>query len=226
MDKQILIIDDSDHGLAGEWFAACIGDAARVTITPREETPESPADFSGIIITGSEWSVFEDAPWIEKQMALVRAVGEAGTPLLGVCFGHQLIFRALYGKDALTRRRAPEVGWVPVRVVTDAALFAGLPKVVYPYNFHTDEVRGVTEDWVVLASSATCAVHAVGHRRLPWWGLQFHPEVSPEEGEAGFRRGAAYLAGYGIDVAEVLKDRLRAGYYPEIILNFVRTAGS
>jgi len=221
----VLIIDDSDHGRAGEWFAACIGDAAPVEIVGRDAAPAAGADWRAVIITGSEHSVFEEAPWLDRQMALIRALAATATPLLGVCFGHQLIFRALYGKDVLARRAMPEVGWPPVRIMPDE-LFAGLGDTLVPYNFHTDEVIIVPAEWQLLASSAACRVHAARHRARPWWGLQFHPEVTPAEGVAGLTRGANYLAVYGLDAAEIIKGASGGRHYPEIILNFIRAAAS
>ncbi len=101
-------------------------------------------------------------------------------------------------------------------------LFAGAPPTIRPYNFHFDEVAEVPPGWALWASSENCRVHAVGHGELPAWGLQFHPEVAPDEGAANISGAGAILARYGLDAAAITAEAGRAaGYYPEIVRNFV-----
>jgi len=218
-------VDNSDHRQAGGWFAACIGEDALVEIRPREKLPGTTAAWRAVILSGSERSVFEDTPWLEEELCFVRRVVDAGTPLLGVCFGHQVIFRALYGKDVLTRRAAPEVGWPAVKLRGDA-LFEGVGDTIYPYNFHFDEVVSVPKGWSGIAASERCQVHAVRHLARPVFGLQFHPEVTPADGIANILRYGALLSAHGID-ADTLTT---AGYgprryYPAVIRNFITSSG-
>ncbi len=221
----ILIVDNSDHRRAGGWFADCLAGFAAATVVTREDLNARDTRWQAAILAGSERSVFENAAWLETELSFVRNLLDEGVPLLGVCFGHQLIFRAFYGKDALARRTVPEVGWGPVELA-HCELFAGVPSTIRPYNFHFDEVAELPAGWSLLASSPSCRVHAVNHDELPVWGLQFHPEVTPEEGTAGILRGAAALAGCGLDAASIAAAGAGvAGYYPEIIRNFVSSSG-
>jgi GMP synthase-like glutamine amidotransferase len=217
----VLVVDNSDHRRAGGWFADCLKGFAAATVVAREDLDADDARWRAVILAGSERSVFENAPWLEKQFSFVRNVMAGGVPLLGVCFGHQLMFRALYGKDVLARRAVPEVGWEPVELKRHE-LFAGVPSTIRPYNFHFDEVAEVPAGWRLFASSGSCRVHAVSHEELPAWGLQFHPEVTVAEAVAGISRGGQLLAGYGMDAASIAAAAGQgAGYYPEIIRNFV-----
>lgn len=219
--RPILIVDSSDHRRTGAWFAACLAGLGPAEIVFREELEAERTAWRAVVLSGSERCIFENAAWIETQLAFVRRLVEAGVPLLGVCFGHQLIFRALYGKEALVRRRRPEVGWPAVTVEPDP-LFVGIVTPLRPYSFHFDEVVAAPAEWEVIASSEGCRLHGVKRRDGPVVGLQFHPEVTAEEAAAGFRRERDLLAAYGYEAEEIVAaGEARAGYYPEVLRNFV-----
>jgi len=219
--RRIVIVDSSDHRRAGGWFVGCLAGFSQLEVKRREEIDPRELGWRGVILSGSEHSIFEDNDWLGKQLAFVRNLLAEGVPLLGVCFGHQLIFRALYGKDALTRRAVPEVGWHPVKLAAHA-VFEGAGETIRPYNYHFEEVAEVAGEWEVLASSETCPVQAARHRELPAFGLQFHPEIAPEEGASGISRDRGYLAVFGLDADAIVADAKRGRrHYPEIIRNFV-----
>jgi GMP synthase (glutamine-hydrolysing) len=220
----VLIVDNSDHRRAGSWFADCLRGSSGARIAAREDVKALGAAWKAVILSGSERSVFEDADWILEELDFARRLVDGGIPLLGVCFGHQLLFRALYGKDILRRRALPEVGWPAVKLAPQPA-FEGVPKTIYPYNFHFDEVSRVPPGWEAVASSEGCPVHGLCHGELPVLGLQFHPEVTAAEAAAGISRGTPALASYGLDAAAIAAGNERAGYYPEIVRNFIAVYG-
>jgi len=219
--EEVLVVDNSNHRQAGEWFVDCLEGFARARVMNREELGPRDLGYRAVVLSGSEHSIFENAEWLDKQLSLVRALTNEGVPLLGVCFGHQLVFRALYGKEVLTRRVTPEVGWLPVYLKRDE-IFAGLGDSVEPYNFHFDEVAEVPDGWRILASSAACRVHAVRHDELPIYGVQFHPETKAEDGVSSILGRSRLLAEYGLDAASITAGSSRGKrHYPEIIRNFV-----
>ena len=158
------------------------------------------------------------------ELDFTRSLLDEGVPLLGICFGHQLLFRALYGKDLLRRRELPEVGWPPVEL-SPHPVFEGAGNTIRPYNFHFDEVAEVPPGWEIVASSAACRLHGLSHAELPVLGLQFHPEVTPRDASAAISRGTRLLAAYDLDAASITARNGLAGYYPEIIRNFVSQYG-
>lgn len=153
---------------------------ARVVHAPTEPLP-SPASVGAVVLTGSKASAVGDLPpWIAGLTRWTRAVVDRGVPLLGVCFGHQLLARAVGGRDAVRTRKVPEVGWVPVEHGGDDPLLTGLPSPLTAYVTHRDEVVDAPPGLTVLARSAT-SVQAVRVPGAPQWGVQFHPEFTREE---------------------------------------------
>ena len=125
----------------------------------------------GIILSGGPASVYDQgAPRCDP--ALFRL----GIPVLGICYGMQLMCDALGGKvDSAPSR---EYGRARAQIDSHADLFAGLPTETDVWMSHGDQVTRVSADFVALAHTATCPIAAVKHQRLPVYGLQFHPEVT------------------------------------------------
>jgi GMP synthase-like glutamine amidotransferase len=131
----------------------------------------------------------------------------------------------MYGKDVLTHRPEPEVGWPTVELSPDP-IFEGAGGKIRPYNFHFDEVLELPDGWEPLASSEACRIHAARHHELAVVTCQFHPEVTPEEAASSIMHWGQTLAGYGLDAASITAPGRRGErHYPEIIRNFVRSCG-
>lgn len=136
--------------------------------------------FDGVLITGSRASVNEPEPWMEVVATWLRAVVARDMPVLGCCFGHQLLAWSLVGPRAVERAPVPEVGYLPVRRLQPDPLLDALGDGFAPFISHEDQVRPVPEI-EVLARSEACAVQAM---RLPGrraWGVQFHVEYPEHE---------------------------------------------
>jgi len=125
----------------------------------------------GLVLSGGPSSVYEPgAPKCDP------AIFQLGLPVLGICYGMQLICEALGGKVAHVPAR--EYGPAQCRLTAADALFEGLPERVQVWMSHGDQVVEVSGDFESLAETETCRVAAVKHRVLPLYGLQFHPEVT------------------------------------------------
>ena len=156
----------------------------RAAHIPLAELPTDAAGFSAIVISGSAASVMDEAPWSLALEALIRSAYATKTPLFGVCYGHQLIAKALF--DSAARAVRPEVGWYDIEL-NPAGREAGAPTACLPSRFrcflsHYDEVRDPgAANFEVLASSADCAVQAFRLTDAPVFGVQFHAEFSLDE---------------------------------------------
>lgn len=162
--------------------------------------PEDLDGLSHLLLSGSELSATEDHSRDAELLELIRRFVDSGKPVLGICFGHQMLARALVG-DAVCRRAAtPEFGWNKLSEIVVNPLFAGLAQIVSIHS-HYDEVFDLGDEFTVLASTPECAVQAFQYRQLPVWGVQFHPELGYREGQRMLRRSleseprAAELAG-------------------------------
>lgn len=125
-----------------------------------------------LIFSGGPSSVYEpNAPRCDPKLF------DLDVPILGICYGMQLICEALGGR--VDSAPAREYGRTDCRVVArDDALMAGVPENTTVWMSHGDQVHTVSADFAPLAETATCPIAAVKHRARPVYGLQFHPEVS------------------------------------------------
>ncbi|UCF07178.1 MAG: type 1 glutamine amidotransferase [Thermoplasmata archaeon] len=149
----------------------------------KSEFPQDIDRYDHIILSGSEDSILNDREWIREEMRLVAEILEKKIPTLGICFGHQMIARAILGLEGVRKAPKPEIGWKQVRIDKDNPLLFRLQKDFNIFNSHFDEVCNLGGDFEVLAHSAQCDVQAFQVRNAPMWGIQFHPEIDMESGK-------------------------------------------
>jgi len=135
--------------------------------------------YSHVIISGAEASVVEDNPWDAVLEMIVHDTIEQKKSLLGICYGHQFIARAIAGRHCVRKSEIPEIGWADIHI-SDNHIFKGITAPVSMVS-HYDEVCNLTEDFKIIASTPGCPVHGFQYKNLPVWGLQFHPEYNIEE---------------------------------------------
>ncbi len=138
--------------------------------------------FTHILLTGSEASIMDRPDWVFEEVEFVKKAVSQNIPILGSCYGHQMVALALKGPQCVRRSFTPEIGWIPIEIIKNNDLLS--PKgVFYAYSIHFDEVFGLGDDFDVLASTELCSVHAFQKKSSPVWGIQSHPEISPEQGK-------------------------------------------
>jgi len=153
--------------------------------------------YTHLIVAGSEASIVRPEPWFEVEADAVRRAAELGLAILGSCFGHQMLARALSGIGFVAASPTPEIGWIPVEVTATDALLADVAPRFWVFASHFDEVRDPPAPWRVLARSAGCRVQAMRYGDRPIWGIQAHPEITPSDARIlieGFLRYAPQLA--------------------------------
>jgi GMP synthase (glutamine-hydrolysing) len=179
-------------------------------------------DAAGFVITGSSSSVTERAPWMLRAEEYVRAIVAADVPLLGICFGHQLIGQALGGLVA-KNPRGRELGTVLFeRDAEEGPLFLKLPPEFTVNASHVDSVVRLPEGTRVLGKTALepVSAFAVGART---WGVQFHPEFDGDvvRGYVEARSGA--MRSEGLSPESAIERAADAPHGREVLRNFLRS---
>lgn len=217
------------HGDFAAWFLRMAGLARHETDIVRADRDEPlPARgrHAAILVTGSASMVTERADWSERSAEwLAVIVRSAAAPVLGVCYGHQLLAHGLGGRvDWNPRGR--QIGTKSLRTATAAAddpLFGTLAPQFRAQTTHQQSVVEVPAEAQVLASSALDPHQALrfGERA---WGLQFHPEFSAGV-MAGYIRGRRErLLAEGLDPAALLRECGPAPEARRLLRRFVRKA--
>ena len=125
----------------------------------------------GLILSGGPASVYvEGAPKCDPELF------KLGIPILGICYGMQLACQALGGQ--VDNAPAREYGRAECQISEPDELFADVARQTQVWMSHGDQVANIAGDFVSLASTDTCPYAAIKHRKLPIYGLQFHPEVT------------------------------------------------
>jgi GMP synthase (glutamine-hydrolysing) len=179
--------------------------------------------YDGVAITGSGLHVYNGGPEVTRQIELVRAVMEAGTPVFGSCWGLQVITTAAGG----TVRRNPqgrEIGFGRGIRLTEAGrkhpMYIGKMDVFNAPTVHLDEVVTLAPNMTVLASNSMSTVQSAEIKTAgaSAWGVQYHPEyplrevativrrIGPRLIEEGFFLNTADIASFAEDLDALAKD--------------------
>ena len=136
--------------------------------TPAEELKRD--GVIGIILSGGPSSVFaKNAPIPD------RGIFSLGVPVLGICYGIQLMGRMLRGRVARSARR--EYGHGHLLIGKAGRLFAGLPKKLRVWNSHGDKLMRLPPGFVAIGATENSPFAAIEDRKRDFFGIQFHPEV-------------------------------------------------
>ncbi|PRR82749.1 glutamine-hydrolyzing GMP synthase [Clostridium vincentii] len=124
----------------------------------------------GIIFTGGQHSVYgEDAPRIDKEIFKI------GVPILGICYGDQLMGHLLGGK--VTTAPVGEYGKTEVNLDSSSKLFKGIDEKQICWMSHTDYIAEAPEGFKIIGHNKSCPVAAMENVQKNLYGVQFHPEV-------------------------------------------------
>ena len=188
MSGPLLIVQTGTTQLHGDypaWFERALGIAMPVVRAHQGEKLGPVLDRvrpRGVIVTGSPLSVIDEAPWMLELGDELLRLGARGTPVLGVCFGHQLLAHVAGGR-VVVNPRGREIGTVRVQLTAAGQrdpLFAWAEAdSIEVQATHCDAVDPLPPGATVLASNENCVAQAFRLSETVA-GVQFHPELWAE----------------------------------------------
>jgi GMP synthase (glutamine-hydrolysing) len=201
---RILILEhepEAPGGLLEEW-AATRGHECDVTEVPKLRHWPHPASDQVIVSLGSDRSVHASREgWIREEIAFVRAAHEAHTPILGICFGAQVLAAALGGR--VRRASAATASWRDIPTLD--------PDLIPPgpwFRWHEDIFELPAGAKLLAGSPRAPLAFMIGSSV----GLQFHPEVGRDIAESWLNGGREQMAAQDIDAHSLSIDIRRAAH--------------
>lgn len=196
-----------------EWFVRALSPRLDTTVinTVAGELPGDPTDWDGVVVTGSPAMVSDREPWSENAAQWLTRVVDKAVPLLGVCYGHQLLAHALGGEIGY-HPGGRESGTHRVELLNSAKddpLFRGMPDSFRAQLTHKQTVLSLPQGAVLLGRNEFEPHQAFRVGKCAW-GVQFHPEFSDAIMRAYLGVQAPDLEREGFDSQAMIDSVVRA----------------
>lgn len=167
----------------------------------------------GIIFTGGPNSVYEkDSPLVNTE------IFNLGYPILGICYGAQLIAHLLNGK--VSKAITSEYGKTFVNVDNNSSLFKNIDKETQCYMSHTDYIEKAPENFIITANSKDCPIAAMENKQAKIYAVQFHPEVMHT------LQGSIMLSNFVYEVCHCKGDWIMSNYVTQTIKEIKEKVGN
>lgn len=166
----------------------------------------------GIIFTGGPNSVYD-----EKAPRCSKEIFELNIPILGICYGSQLMTYVLGG--TVTKADKREYGKTEIKLDSTSKIFKGIEENTTVWMSHTDYMEKLAEGFRVIATSETCPTAAIENEERKLYGVQFHPEVNHS------LRGSQMLKNFLYDVCGCTGDWTMTRYIDAQIEEIRKTVG-
>jgi GMP synthase (glutamine-hydrolysing) len=210
------------------WIIDGLGRASeRVDVVDAESGNELPGPETvlGAVISGAHAMVTEELEWSLALERWVRQMVEAGVPVLGICYGHQILARAM-GGVADYHSGGTEIGTVDIHCLPESgedALFKDLPSVFKGHVVHSQTVTRLPEGAVLLARNEFEPHHGFRIGECAW-GVQFHPEFSVPATRGYVHHMTATIQNQGKDQDAILAALEETPHASDLLRKFGRLA--
>ena len=191
-DRQIIVLDyGSQFNLLITRRLRELGVYSELLPPPESWQAEAFSDVKAVILSGGPQSVYQDGA-----RTLPPGLLESGLPILGICYGMQLLCHSLGGSVTATPRR--EYGPAKLSALSQHRLLEDVSIGQVCWMSHGDKVERLPEGFETIAETAD-SLAVVAHAERPWFGFQFHPEVSHTECGMTLLKNFLQLAGCAFD---------------------------
>jgi GMP synthase (glutamine-hydrolysing) len=183
-------------------------------LVPFDITAEQLAklDPKGIIFSGGPASVYNSGAPIPE-----NKIFEMKLPILGICYGHQLIVNNYGGK---VRRANKEYGSSLLMVDNDSDLLSGLEKSIRAWMSHGDEAEQVPKNFEIIGHTESAKAAAIANREKSIYGIQFHPEVVHTE------QGVEILKNFVLKICKANQDWIMEGFVEKTVKDISKIDGN
>ena len=214
--KKIIILKTGDTfpamakslGDFEDWIFKGLGvekDNIRVVDIPKGEALPLVETCKAVVITGSHAAVTEDLSWSVAIEKWIPNLIQSNIPILGICYGHQLLARAMGGIVDF-HAKGIEIGTTSIEIVANSTqdpLFKGLPKIFKAHVSHSQTVTRLPDQAVQIAKNSFEPNHGFRIRQSAW-GIQFHPEFDEKIMAAYAENMEATIKESGLILSEIL----------------------
>ena len=135
--------------------------------------------MAGVVVLGSGASVYDALDWQDTLKEWLLEPMALGVPILGICYGHQLLAHMAGGKVGLVEESGKKFVGVREVEMEPGALWGAPVKQTYVVS-HREEVKNCPSDYNVIGKSSLVACEILAHKRKPIWTIQGHPEATEE----------------------------------------------
>jgi len=207
----------TDHGDFDQLFIAALGDSPVTvdTIDARHEALPALDNYQGVLITGSHHMVTDHEAWSDALLPYIREMAQRNLPVLGVCYGHQLLAEAL-GGSAGYHPEGAEIGTVAVSLSEAGQQDPLLGQLPSPFSAHVTHSQSALTlpDNATLLAYNSYEPHQAFRVNSNIWGVQFHPEFTAAVNRIYLDKQQDKLIALGRDV-----DQLRTGIHETELCN-------
>ena len=203
--KPVLVIDCYVEGDGSKNFRRLLDERPITVWRPMDMM--QPPDLDGVaavMISGSAACVTDPVPWMGPLVEAIQSAQKRDIPILGICFGHQIVAHAIFGEGTVRKAQTPEIGWKDIVITGVDPLFGDELNNFSTFVSHFDEVRPEVQGMTTFAQTKDCSVHAYRVDGARTWGVQFHAEMEQREAEELSVIRIEGRPDLGLDVTETL----------------------
>ena len=205
----------NEFGIAVEWIQRAV-DGSKFKFTSMDVYDGAMPNYDdgdAWIITGASESVYDDLDWIVELELVIKQAIEVEKPILGICFGHQLLVQGMGGKVE-KNSKGWDLGSYPMVEMVDHHLFNNINTNDYFYNSHQDIVVDLPNGCIALAHNKMGNQAFRYGKRI--YGVQFHPEFT----HSIMKKYVEVRQGMGANVIDPMVPKSKSSHL--IINNFLK----